>query len=136
MIDLNKQLDVWLSDGIISAEQADLMRQSVLGSAVPAADEPEPEHRIPIITEILGYVGVALAIWAVVFLVSEFWANLSDWAQASLFGALAVALFAGGAGLLDRTEPALSRLSSVLWAGSVGALAGGLFTLFEPIDQH
>lgn len=141
MIDLNRQLEVWLDDGIISADQAELMRKSTLsvseaeGSATPvrAGPEPEPEQRIPIITEILGYVGAALAIWAVMFLVSEFWANLSDWAQASLFAALAVALFAGGAVLLDTREPALRRLSTVLWAGSAAALGGTLYVLFDPI---
>jgi hypothetical protein len=100
---------------------------------VPVESETEPERRIPIITEILGYVGAALAIWAVLFLVSEFWGNLSDWAQASLFAALAFALFVGGAVLLDIGEPALRRLSNVLWAGSVVALGGALYFLFDPI---
>lgn len=139
MIDLNKQLEVWLNDGIISAEQADLMRQSATGvpspagSPVPTPEEPEPERRIPIVTEILGYVGAALAVWAVMFLVSEFWENLSDWAQATLFAALAFALFVGGAVLLDTREPALRRLSTVLWAGGVIALGGTLYVLFDPI---
>ena len=131
MIDLNKQLETWLTDGIITEEQADLMRRSVAGSPEPVAEEPE--RRIPIVTEILGYVGAALAIWAVVFLVSEFWGNLTDWAQASLFAALALALFAGGATLLGTAEAALRRLSAVLWAGSVLALGGALFLVFDPI---
>jgi hypothetical protein len=139
MIDLNKQLEIWLDDGIISAEQAELMRHSATGVAAPAGspvrahDEPELEHRIPIITEILGYVGAALAIWAVMFLVSEFWTNLSDWAQASLFATLALVLFTGGAVLLDTREAALRRLSSVLWAGSVIALGGALYVVFDPM---
>ncbi len=133
MIDLNKQLEVWLNDGIISAEQAEQMRLSVLGVPELGERETEPERRIPIITEILGYVGAALAIWAVMFLVSEFWTNLSDWAQASLFGALALVLFAGGAALVGSAEPALQRLSGVLWAGCVGSLAGALFIVFDLI---
>ncbi|MDJ0498627.1 MAG: hypothetical protein QNJ89_12415 [Acidimicrobiia bacterium] len=133
MIDLNKQLEAWLNDGIISAEQAEQMRRSALGVPGPVEHETEPERRIPIITEILGYVGAALAVWAVLFLVSEFWTNLSDWAQASLFGALALVLFAGGAALVGSAEPALQRLSGVLWAGCVGSLAGALFIVFDSI---
>lgn len=133
MIDLKRQLEVWVGDGIITAEQAEMMRRSVALPEPPTTEEVEFEGRIPIITEILGYVGVALAIWAVFFLVSEFWSKLSDWAQASLFGALALALFAAGTALRDVREPALSRLSGVLWAGSVIALGGALFTVFDPI---
>lgn len=134
MIDLNHQLEVWVGDGIITGEQAEMMRRSVAQPEAPAErEEVEFEGRIPIITEILGYVGAALAIWAVFFLVSEFWGTLSDWAQASLFGALAVALFAAGTALRDVIEPALSRLSGVLWAGSIVALGGTLFMLFDPI---
>ena len=142
MIDLNKQLQVWLDDGIISTDQADLMRQSALGgpssddTAVAVRAGPEPERRIPIITEILGYVGAALAIWAVMFLVAEFWGNLSDWAQASLFAALALVLFAGGAALLGSGEPALKRLSGMLWAICVGSLGGALFIVFESIAGY
>ena len=134
MIDLNHQLEEWVGDGIITTEQAEMMRRSVAHSDLPA-EEVASGGRIPIITEILGYVGAALAIWAVFFLVSEFWSNLTDWAQASLFAALALALFVAGTTLRDATEDALSRLSGVLWAGSVIALGGTLFTIFDPIAK-
>jgi hypothetical protein len=133
MLDLNQQLERWLADGIITAEQADLMRRSAMGSPPTTDDVPDEERRIPIITEILGYVGSALAIWAVIFLVSEYWGNLADWAQASLFGALALILFATGQALFDAEEPALARLSSVLWAGSIFTLGGALYIAFDPI---
>jgi hypothetical protein len=130
MIDLNRHIDQWVGEGIITAEQAARMRNSLTGESPP---ERQPEGRIPIVTEILGYVGAALAIWAVMFLVSEFWVNLSDWAQASLFGALAIALFVGGTALLDSAEPAFERLSGVLWAGSVVAIGGALFIVLDAI---
>lgn len=128
MIDLNQQLERWLADGIITDDQAELMRHSV-----PARQPDEPEQRIPLVAEILGYVGAALAIWAVMFLVAEFWDTLDYWAQMGLFGVLAFALFSGGLVLLDATEPALRRLSSMLWAGSVLALGGALWVLFDPV---
>ena len=136
MIDLNRQLERWIGDGIITSEQAELMRHSVLQPEPPPELPDVEEGRIPIITEILGYVGAALAIWAVMFLVSEFWENLSDWAQAGLFGALGIVLFASGATLLDTIEPAFRRLSSVLWAGSVLAGGGALFIVFDPILSY
>lgn len=131
MIDLNKQLAQWLEAGIISPEQAELMRHSAVQS--PRAGSDDEGGRIPIVAEILGYVGAALAIWAVLFLVSEFWEDLSDWSRAGLFGVLALVLFVSGRGILGHEEPALRRLSSVLWAGSVVALAGALFIVFDPI---
>lgn len=133
MIDLNRQLEVWVREGVVSADQADLMRRSVAGPPSTADSGVLPERRIPLITEIFGYVGAALAIWAVAFLTAEFWGSLADWAQASLFGALAFALAVAGATLVGSREPALARLSSVLWAGSVAALAGALFLVFDPI---
>ncbi|MCP3974838.1 MAG: hypothetical protein GY720_10120 [bacterium] len=95
--------------------------------------EAAEEHRIPIITEILGYVGAALALWAVMFLVTEFWGNLSDWAQISLFAVVAIVLLAAGTALLDTAEPAIRRLSSILWAGSVVSLSGSTFIAFESV---
>ncbi len=133
MFDLNLQLERWLDDGIITAEQADLMRRSAMGSPPTPDASEEDGRRIPIVTEILGYVGAVLAIWAVLFLVSEYWGNLTDWAQAGLFGALAIVLFATGQALFDAEEPALGRLSSVLWAGSIFAVGGVLYTVFDPI---
>lgn len=135
MIDLNRHIDQWVGNGIITAEQAALMRSSLTGESPPVGEAEETESRIPIVTEILGYVGAALAIWAVMFLVSEFWANLSDWAQAALFGALAIALFAGGTALLESSELAFKRLSGVLWAGSVVAIGGTLFIVLNPIAE-
>lgn len=134
MIDLNRQLEKWLDEGIISADQADLMRHSTLGSPQPETSEEASSGRIPIVTEILGYVGAALAVWAVIFLVSEYWGNLSDWAQAALFAVLALVLFSAGGFIVDNAEPALRRLSSVLWAGSVIALGGALYIVFDPIS--
>ncbi len=136
MIDLNQQLEQWLGDGIITAEQAELMRRSAMGSPSTPDAPPEEGRRIPIVTEILGYVGSALAVWAVLFLVSEFWGNLTDWAQAGLFLALAIVLFATGKVLFDADEPALGRLSSVLWAGSVFALGGVIYIAFDPILDY
>lgn len=63
MIDFNQQIQRWLDAGIISAEQAGQMKRSVATS--PGAQPEAAEGRIPVIAEILGYVGVALATWAV-----------------------------------------------------------------------
>ncbi len=133
MIDLNQQLERWLADGIITDEQAELMLRSISGDT--PADQAERGRRIPLVAEILGYVGAALAIWAVLFVVAEHWGTLDYWAQAALFAALSFALFAGGRALLTSDEPALGRLSSVLWAGSVVALGGAMWVLFEPIGE-
>ena len=131
MIDLNQQLERWLADGIITEEQADLMIHSVSGPDAP--DRRSRGRRIPLVAEILGYVGAALAVWAVLFIVAEQWGALDYWAQMVLFAALSFALFAGGRVLFPSKEPALIRLSNVLWAGSVVALGGAIWVLLDPI---
>jgi len=132
MIDLNRQVTQWLEAGIISPEQADLMKAGDVQSPGEGSSD-DGGGRIPVIAEMLGYVGAVLAIWAVLFLVSEFWEKLTDWSQAGLFGVLASALFFAGGVMLTHEEPALQRLSSVLSAGSVVALGGALFMVFDPI---
>ena len=136
MFDLNQQLERWLDEEIITAEQAQRMRRSAMDSPPAPIDAAYEERRIPIVTEILGYVGAALAVWAVIFLASEYWGNLTDWAQMALFGALALSLFAAGGALLDSQEPAVGRLAGVLWAGSVLSFGGAMFVLFDPILSY
>ncbi len=57
----------------------------------------------------------------------------SDWAQTAMFGALLLMLFAAGATILDHEEPALRRLSSVLWSVGVVAMVGAFYIVFDPI---
>lgn len=129
MFDLDQQLEVWLDEGIISPAQAEQMRRSPLVLTSATAKD----RRIPIFTEILGYVGAALAIWSAGFLVSEVWENLAGWPQVALFALLSGLLFAGGAVLAGTPEAALMRLSSVLWAGSVASWSATVFLLFNEV---
>ena len=131
MIDLNQQLERWLDDESITHDQADRMRRSVA-----TAPSQERERRIPLVTEILGYVGAALAFFAVAFLVADSWEELGDWAQAGLFAALTGILLAGGYALISAADPALLRLSSVLWGGAVLGLGGTLFVLLDTIAGY
>lgn len=134
MTELTNHIERWLDTGIITAEQAVLMRASCEPDTLPAAGgKASTERRVPVVVEIIGYVGAALAVWAVAILATEFWSNLTDWAQAGLFGAVAVAFFVAALPLLDSAEPAFLRLCAVLWAGSIVAVSGALFVVLDPI---
>lgn len=134
MVELTGQIQRWLDAGIITAEQAALMRANCEPEtmAVPG-DATQIQRRVPVIAEIAGYVGAALAVWAATFLVTEFWNNLADWAKAGLFSALAVALFTAALPLLDSKESAFLRLCGVLWAGAIVAGSGALFIVLDSI---
>jgi len=136
MTDLNRHLERWLHEGIVSAEQAELMRQSLVADSAEPDGRHEPERRIPLVTEILGYVGAALAVWAVMFMAMEFWEKLNDWTQASLFAGLSLVLFVAGAALLDALEPAIKRLSAVLWSASVVSLGGMVFIISDAVAGY
>ncbi len=119
MPDLESRLDSWTAAGLITREQAEAIRV-----AEAARRPPETSvGRVPIVTEILGYVGAALAFWAIAILTADVWADLVWWAQAGLFLLAAVAFFGGGSFIGESGEPAAGRLASVLWTCSVAALA-------------
>ncbi len=119
MRDLESSLDSWTAAGLITPEQAEAIR---VAEATGRSAEPKT-GRIPIVTEVLGYVGAALAFWAVAILTADVWADMEPWAQAGLFLLTAAVLFGGGWLIRASVEPAADRLAAVLWTCSVAALA-------------
>lgn len=121
MNDLENSLGEWVAAGLISADQAAAIRTHE-GLAAP-------ERRVPLIAEVLGYLGGSLAIIAAIILVQQFWADMETWARLLLVGAATVAFLAAGWFIRPVANAAVRRLSSFLWAlGSVGvALWFGLF---------
>ena len=124
--DLRGVLRRAVASGIISAEQADAIRRE---EAERAAAARRGAGEIPLVTEVLGYVGAVLAAGAVAVLLGKHWDSLGTAAHLTVMAIVTVALLAGGWTLRDNREPAFERLASVLWLLSAVAF-GGLVAIF------
>jgi hypothetical protein len=118
-------VSAWVSEGIISEEQAERIRARegpALGAIVPAARP----SMMPLVIEALGYLGGAIVVVATILIADRFWADLSDTTRLVLLGAAALLLLAGGLAVPARLEDIGTRLRSVVWVVSTGAVAGFL----------
>ncbi|MGZ5384919.1 MAG: DUF2157 domain-containing protein [Acidimicrobiia bacterium] len=111
--DLATSLREWVAAGLINEDQA---RAIHAHEASPADD-----RRVPLIAEVLGYVGGSLALIAAFILASEFWPDLEAWARLLLVGAGTAAFLAAGWFIRNTESEAIHRLSSFSWAlGTAG----------------
>jgi hypothetical protein len=117
-------LDAWVTEGIITADQAALIRARE--SAIPT---PVTASRPTLALEAAGYLGGVLVLVATMLLGFEFWDALSRAARLGLVGGAAVALFTGGAVVPARAGDVGIRLRSVLWLATTGVVAGFLALL-------
>lgn len=124
MSDLSRRIDRWVSEGLITREQAD---------AILAREESRPSWGIPLVSEALGFLGAALVLIAAGTIVSRFWADLELWARLLLIGAATAALWATGYWLRHSEEPAMRRLVGFLWFLSSAGVATGTAVLFEDL---
>jgi hypothetical protein len=92
--------------------------------------DPEPEsRRLPLIAEVLGYLGAATALSAAFVVVRQVWPKIPPAGILSCAAIAAVALVAAGLALHRRShEPPFARLRSVLWLLATVA-AGGFFAV-------
>jgi uncharacterized membrane protein len=112
MNELDRSLEKWRKAGIISATQVDQIRD--LESTSRA------ERRIPLVAEVLGYLGAALVVSAVVALAAQLWEDLPTAARIAILIVITAALLGAGSAVGDSKEPAVRRLSSFLWLAAVG----------------
>jgi hypothetical protein len=123
-------LATWEEHSLLTSEQARAIREF-------EGRPKEPRRRVPPITEVIGYLGAALAVAAGVALVGPRWDEIGH--PTRLVGAAGIAALTLVAGWLLRktTEPAIERLAGVLWTLSVGAVAGfvGLLLLDLPVGR-
>lgn len=116
MKDLERALERWVAADLISHDQA----QRIL-RAESSLDRGG--RRIPLLTEVIGYLGAAFVLTAAVAAASQTWPDLAM-AEKLLSLALATGLlWAGGWWIRANEEPAIRRLSSVLWFLSIGGMA-------------
>ncbi|MGH2751023.1 MAG: DUF2157 domain-containing protein [Actinomycetota bacterium] len=119
MNDLDRMLQRWTRAGLITADQARAIRT--------AENRDEPASRaIPVLAEVLAYVGAIVAVSAVVFIASQVWSDLSVGVRLGLLTLSTGVLWAGGWWMGGGRNPVRERLVSVLWflsAGGIGWLA-------------
>jgi hypothetical protein len=121
-------LERWMSEGLITAEQAHAIR----------AKEDARGRGVAVPAEVLAYVGAILALSAVVFIASQVWAGLSIAEQVGLVALATSALWAGGWWVRGDRDPVRRRLTAVLWflsAGGIGWLADLVATDVLDIDD-
>jgi hypothetical protein len=121
-VDLSAKLRRWVEAGLIEPEQAEAIEAH-------EREHSPPPRRISLVTEALGYVGAVLALAGLSVALANVWVDLTPLTRSMvLFVAAAVFLVAGWP-MRGSQEPALARLSSVLWFLSTGALAWALLVL-------
>lgn len=107
----------WEDRSLLTHEEADAIR------GFERAESREAP-RVPVIAEVVAYLGAALAVAAGFALVGPRWDELSHAQRLVGAGVIAVGLLAAGWFLRSGAEPAVRRLAGVLWTMSVGAAAG------------
>jgi uncharacterized membrane protein len=112
MTELDRRLERWRQAGIITATQVDQIR------ALEASSRAE--QRIPLVAEVVGYLGTALVVSAVVALAAQFWEDLATGAKIAVLIVITAMLLVAGWAVRDSEEPAIRRLSNFLWLAAVG----------------
>jgi LPXTG-motif cell wall-anchored protein len=115
---LREQLARWTAVGLIDSDQADRIEAAERERAAAL-----PRRRLPLVTEVLGYVGAVIAITAIVVTVHQIWKHVPAAVELATAGAIAVGLLLAGAALRTDSDLALARLRSVLWLFSTAGAA-------------
>jgi hypothetical protein len=122
-----EHLDRWESRSLLAHEEAEAIRSFERSEVAQAP-------RVPLIAEVVAYLGAALALAAGVSIVADRWEEITRTQRLTGAAIVAVALLAAGWLLRANEEPAVRRLAGVLWTMSVGAFAGfvGMLLLDPP----
>ena len=116
---LQDQLTRWTAAGLIDARQAGQIQ-----AAEAARIAAMPHRRLPLVAEVLGYVGAAIALTAAAITVHQFWKHVPPAVELAFTVIAAVGLLVAGAAVHAGTEPAFARLRSVLWLLATASATG------------
>lgn len=121
---LDAALDALVHDGSLSPAQADLVR-----TQYESTEEPS-DSRKSVLAEIAGYLGGAFVVIAVTIVTARQWVAFTELQRGSLFGALAIALFALGT-FVGTSTAVKSRLAGLLF-GLTAASTTGTLAIVDP----
>lgn len=116
---LDKALAHLISDGLISSEQGQLVRNQY------DSIEDRKQSYKSIAAEIGGYLGGAFVLLSVAFFIAKEWSSFPGAARTSLFAVLSMVLMVTAHALGTRT-PVRQRLASVLAMGSAISATGAV----------
>ncbi|HUG85175.1 MAG TPA: DUF2157 domain-containing protein [Euzebya sp.] len=124
VLEFDRHLTTWVDEGLISPEQAAAIRHHESTATRPSGVSSATERsggRSSVLAEAVGYLGAVLTLVAGGLLLNEFWEQITAWGRLALTTVLTLVVFAAGWTLRKRPQPAIQRLTSVLWfATSVG----------------
>jgi Predicted membrane protein (DUF2157) len=118
---LREQLQRWIAAGLIDADQAGRIEAAEVARAHA---QPQSARRLPLVAEVLGYLGAVLAATAIAVALRHVWTHVPPAAWLTLASVLAVAFLIAGALIRPDGEPAFARLRSVLWLLATAGAAG------------
>lgn len=127
-VELSDTLDRWVTDGLLSPEQAAVIlehERSLIAAPVAArgARASGSPRRIPVFAEALGYLGGVLALVGLTLLVANYWPDLPTSVRLLLSLATTIVLVGAGALVHEDLDPALARLRWFLWMFSSATAA-------------
>jgi hypothetical protein len=130
---VREQLARWTAAGLIEKDQADRIEAAERERAGPL-----PRPRLPLVAEVLGYVGAVIAMTAIGATIHQIWKHVPTAVEMATAGLIAVGLLLAGAALRTDIDPALARLRSALCllstasaAAFVAVLTGRYFHLAD-----
>jgi Predicted membrane protein (DUF2157) len=115
---LREQLARWTAAGLMEMDQADRIEAVERERAVTVS-----ERRMPLVAEVLGYVGAVIAITAIIMTMHQLWKHVPTGVETATAGAIALGLLLAGVALRTNADPALARLRGVLWLLSTAGAA-------------
>jgi len=113
---IREQLARWTAAGLIDKDQADRIEAAERAGSLP-------RRRLPLVAEVLGYVGAVIAMTAIGVTIHQIWKHVPTAVEMATAGLIAVGLLLAGAALRTDIDPALARLRSVLCLLSMASAA-------------
>jgi hypothetical protein len=86
--------------------------------------EKQPERRMSLLTEVVGYLGAILLLAGGVAAISRQWSHIGAWAHVGILAGAAAFFLLAGLSVRRVREPAIQRLTGVMWLLSVICTAG------------
>jgi hypothetical protein len=121
-VDVDALLRHWVDDGLITAEQAKLLRADVPPSMPSGATRSVP-RATSLVIEAIGYLGGILIMVGLGLVVGQYWAELPTGGRLALAGAVTVSLLVAGTAVPAGRAAAGARLRAVLWLAATVGLA-------------
>jgi hypothetical protein len=127
-VPLHTLLEMWVTDGVISAEQG--ARIAARGDVVVRPDSaPRSRAGRSLAAEALAYLGGVVVVVSTILIANLYWAHLALGSRLTMLAAAAAALFGCGLAVPRRLAQTGVRLRSVLWLASTVSVAGLLSIL-------